>query len=47
LENSNKHFNNVIANFQNPPDFDEILNMMVEETISENNNKNLDKIVIL
>lgn len=47
LENSNKHFNKVIANLQNPPDFDEILNMMVEETISENNNKNLDKIVIL
>ena len=46
LENSNKHFNNVISNLQNPPDFDEILNMMVEETISENN-KNLDKIVIL
>ena len=47
LENSNKHFNNVISNLQNPPDFDEILNMMVEETISENNNKKLDKIVIL
>ena len=47
LENSNKHFNNVIANLQNPPNFDEILDMMVEETISENNNKNLDKIVIL
>ena len=46
LENSNKHFNNVISNLQNPPDFDEILNMMVEETISENN-KNSDKIVIL
>lgn len=47
LENSNKNFNNVISNLQNPPDFDEILNMMVEETISENNNKKLDKIVIL
>lgn len=46
LENSNKHFNNVISNLQNPPDIDKILNMMVEETISENN-KNLDKIVIL
>lgn len=46
LENSNKHFNNVISNLQNPPNFDEILNMMVEETISENN-KNSDKIVIL
>lgn len=46
LENSNKHFNNVISNLQNPPDFDEILNMMVEKTISENNKK-LDKIVIL
>lgn len=46
LENSNKHFNNVISNLQNPPNFDEILNMMVEETICENN-KNLDKIVIL
>lgn len=47
LENSNKHFNNVISNHQNPSDFDEILNMMVEETISENNNNKLDKIVIL